>query len=42
MVLEQIWIAVFLIITAILVILALYTWYYSFRREAKIREMGEE
>ncbi len=42
MVLEQLSIAIFLIITAALVILALYTWYYSFKRESKIRELGEE
>jgi hypothetical protein len=39
---EQLSIAFFLIITTILIILALYTWYYSFKRESKIRELGEE
>jgi uncharacterized protein (UPF0333 family) len=39
---EQLSIAFFLVVTAILVILALYTWYYSFKRESKIRELGEE
>lgn len=31
----------FLILTIIIVLLALYTWYYSYQREKKIREMGE-
>lgn len=42
MVFEQLSIAIFLIITAVLVILALYTWYYSFKRETEIRRLGEE
>jgi|GEM_PF-1220015 hypothetical protein len=42
MVFEQVSIAFFLIVTAIFVILALYTWYYSFKRESEIRRLGEE
>jgi len=42
MVFEQISIAFFLIVTAVLVILALYTWYHSFKRESEIRRLGEE
>ncbi len=36
----MIWI-IFFILTWIIVILALYTWYYSYQRERKIRELGE-
>jgi len=39
---ESLWIALFLIVTAAIVILALYTWYYAYRREQEIRRLGEE